>query len=96
MLRAVDPDYIAEVATGVTDAEVENVPPEKIELTRQRLIEKACAPFDKVALRDKLENLKRESEQAIHIFTPDEVLSQGFDASAKEKAAGLVDEFRTT
>src|SRR5207253_4239164 len=53
-----------------------------------------CAPFDKVALRETLETLKRETEQALDIYTPDEVLSQGFDAAAKEKAAGLVQAFR--
>ncbi len=95
LLRAVDPDYVAEVATGVTDAEAEKVPAEKLEATRLQLIERACAPFDKVELRNKLENAKREAEQMLDIFTPDEVVSQGFDASAKQKAAGLVDEFRT-
>lgn len=40
-----------------------------------------------------MEQLKKETEQAIDIYTPDEVLEQGFDAAAKAKAAGLVQAF---
>ncbi len=65
-----------------------------MEATRQQLITEACAPFDKPALRQTLETLKQEIEQALDIYTPDEVLEQGFDAAAKAKAAGLVQAFR--
>lgn len=65
-----------------------------LDRARQELIATACAPFDKPALRQTLEALKRETEQAIDIYTPDEVVSQGFDAAAKAKAAGLVQAFR--
>ena len=41
-----------------------------------------------------LENLKRETEQALDIYTPDEVIEQGFDAAAKTKASSLVQAFR--
>ena len=94
LLRAFDPDAIAERATGHPGADAEMVPAEIYDKTRQELITAACAPFDKVALRETLENLKRETEQALDIFTPDEVLSQGFDAAAKDRAAGLVQAFR--
>lgn len=94
LLHANDPDAIAAHATGDELADAENVPSEKFETARQQLIAAACAPFDKPALRETLENLKRETEQAIDIFTLDEVSSAGFDAAAKEKAAGQVDAFR--
>jgi type I restriction enzyme R subunit len=94
LLRAFDPDAIAERATGKPGASPEEVAPEKFTVTQQDLITAACAPFDKPALRQTLETLKRETEQAIDIYTPDEVLEQGFDASAKAKAAGLVQAFR--
>ena len=55
---------------------------------------KPAPPFDKPALRVTLETLKKETEQTIDVYTPDEVLSQGFDAAAKAKAAGLVQAFR--
>jgi type I restriction enzyme R subunit len=94
LLRACDPDAIAERATGKPGASPDEIAPEKYEATRQELIATACAPFDKPALRETLESLKRETEQALDIYTPDEVLEQGFDAAAKAKAAGLVQAFR--
>ena len=94
LLRAFDPDAIAERATGHPGSSPEEVSPEVFEVTRQQLIAEACAPFDKPALRQTLETLKQETEQALDIFTPDEVLEQGFDAAAKAKAAGLVQAFR--
>jgi len=94
LLRAFDPDAIAERATGRPGAEPQEVSPEDFKAVQQQLIDEACAPFDKPALRQTLEDLKRETEQTIDIYTPDEVLSQGFDTAAKEKAAGLVHAFR--
>jgi type I restriction enzyme R subunit len=93
LLRAYDPDAIATHATGDPEVDAAAIPPEQYEAARQQLIAAACAPFDKPGLRETLENLKRETEQAIDIFTLDEVASQGFDAAAKEKAAGLVQSF---
>jgi type I restriction enzyme R subunit len=94
LLRAFDPDAIAERATGKPGASPDEVAPETFTATQQDLIAAACAPFDQPALRQTLETLKRETEQAIDIYTPDEVLEQGFDAAAKAKAAGLVQAFR--
>jgi type I restriction enzyme, R subunit len=94
LLLAFDPDAIAEHATGRRGAEPQDVEPEQYETTRQQLIADACAPFDKPALRETLEALKKETEQTLDIYTPDEVPSQGFDEAAKEKAAGLVQAFR--
>jgi type I restriction enzyme R subunit len=94
LLRASDPDAIAAHAAGDPQADATSIPAAQYETARQELIAAACAPFDKPALRETLENLKRETEQAIDIFTLDEVSSQGFDRAAKEKAAGLVQSFR--
>jgi type I restriction enzyme R subunit len=93
LLRAYDPDAIAERATGTPGADPEAITPQQFDAVRQQLIIDACAPFDKPALRQTLETLKKETEQALDIYTPDEVLSQGFDQAAKAKAAGLVQEF---
>ncbi len=94
LLRAFDPDAIAERATGKLGASPDEVAPEQFSTAQQELIAAACEPFDKPALRQTLEALKRETEQAIDIYTPDEVIEQGFDAAAKAKAAGLVQDFR--
>ncbi len=94
LLRAFDPDAIAKRATGKRGASPDEVAPEKMEAVCADLIAEACAPFDKPALCQTLETLKQKTEQAFDIYTPDEVLEQGFDAAAKAKAAGLVQAFR--
>ncbi|HYG77128.1 MAG TPA: DEAD/DEAH box helicase family protein, partial [Planctomycetota bacterium] len=94
LLRSCDPDAIAEKAAGRPGAEPQEVAPEEYQAAQQQLVKDACEPFDKLALRETLVTLKGETEQALDVFTPDEVLSQGFDAAAKEKAAGLVQAFR--
>lgn len=96
LLRAFDPDAIAERFSGHIGTEPEDVPPIQFEATRQQLITEACAPFDKPNLRETLETLKKEIEQILDIYTPDEVLSQGFDEAAKAKAASLARAFATT
>jgi type I restriction enzyme R subunit len=58
------------------------------------LVKEACAPFDLPALRDALTKAKQDAEQTIDTVTVDTVLSQGFDAAAKEKASALLVSFR--
>jgi len=94
LLRAFDPDAIAERATGKPGALPQEVAAEDFAATQQQLIEDICAPFDKPALRRTLEDLKKEIEQTIDIYTPDDVLSKGFDVAAREKGGGLVQAFR--
>ncbi len=60
----------------------------------KQLADAACAPFDVPALRDALAKAKQDAEQTIDTVTVDTVLSQGFDAAAKEKAASLLRSFR--
>jgi type I restriction enzyme R subunit len=94
LLDACNPDVIAEKAAGKPDAAPDEVSPEKLEAARQSLVNAACAPFDLPALREALAKAKQEAEQTIDTVTVDTVISQGFDAAAKEKAANLVKSFR--
>ena len=94
LLRALDPDAIAEKATGKPGASPAEVLPEQFEAARKALTDAACAPFDLPALRDALAKAKQDAEQTIDTVTIDRVLSSGFDAAAKAKAAGLVQSFR--
>jgi type I restriction enzyme R subunit len=94
LLRAVDPDAIAEKATGKPGAAPSEVAPEQFEAARKSLADAACAPFDLPALRDALAKAKQDAEQTIDTVTVDTVLSQGFDAAAKEKAMALLKSFR--
>ena len=92
LLDACDPDFIETKAREGKSATYEPSPSE-LSVLRASVVKNACAPFDKPALRATLETLKQETEQALDIYTPDEVVSQGFDAAAKAKAAGLVQAF---
>ena len=94
LLRAIDPDAIAERATGKPGAVPEEVAPDAMVNARKVLTDEACAPFDLPALRDALAKAKQDAEQTIDTVTVDTLLPSGFDATAKAKAAGLVQAFR--
>ncbi|MBI3490582.1 MAG: DEAD/DEAH box helicase family protein [Acidobacteria bacterium] len=94
LLRAIDPDAIAQRATGRLGAAPSEVLPEPFEAARKQLADEACAPFDKPALRDLLAQAKQSAEQTIDTVTIDAVVSQGFDAAAKDKAESLATSFR--
>jgi type I restriction enzyme R subunit len=94
LLRAIDPNAIAERATGMPGTSPAEVAPEKFEAAKKAMVLEACAPFDQPALRDTLVKLKQQNEQTIDTVTADVVMHQGFDAAAKEKAANLLKSFR--
>ncbi len=94
LLRAVDPDAIAEKATGKPGASPAEVLPEQFAAAKKELADAACAPFDLPALRDALAKAKQDAEQTIDTVTIDQVISSGFDAAAKEKASALLKSFR--
>jgi len=94
LLRAIDPDAIAERATGTPGASPADVAPDAMQAARKQLADEACAPFDVPALRDRLAKAKQDAEQTIDSVTVDTLLASGFDADAKAKAASLVQAFR--
>jgi type I restriction enzyme R subunit len=94
LLQSIDPDAIAEKATGKPGASPAEVLPEAMTAARKTLADAACAPFDLPALRDALAKAKQDAEQTIDNVTIDTVISSGFDAAAKAKAASLVQTFR--
>jgi len=94
LLQAINPDLIAEKATGRPGAEPQEVAPEHFAAARKALADEACSPFDLPALRDALAKAKEDAEQTIDTVTVDEVVSQGFDAAAKAKASSLLKSFR--
>lgn len=94
LLRAFDPDAVAEHATGIKGSEPQELSEEAFTQAQTALITTACAPFDKPALRDLLTKVKQESEQTIATSVIDEVIEQGFSGAAKDKAAALAKSFR--
>jgi len=94
LLRAIDPDAIAKKAARIPGTSPAAVAPEQFEVAKKELADEACAPFDLPALRDALAKAKQDAEQTIDTVTVDTVLSQGFDAAAKERASSLLKSFR--
>jgi len=94
LLKAIDPDAIAERATGKPGASPAEVAPELFTATKKALIHEACAPFEKLPVRDALLHAKQDAEQTIDTVTLDSVTRQGFDAKAKDAAAALTKSFR--
>jgi type I restriction enzyme R subunit len=94
LLRAIDPDAIAERATGKPGASPAEVLPEQMDAAREQLADEACAPFDQPAMRDALAKAKQDAEQTIDTVTIDTVIEHGYSAAAKAKAEGLVKTFR--
>ncbi|MBX3025799.1 DEAD/DEAH box helicase family protein [bacterium] len=87
LLRAVDPDAVAERAGGGADEA-------RLAAARAELIAAACAPFERPAVRDALLELKRVTEQTIDVVTRDRVTERGFSAAAREQAERHVQSFR--
>lgn len=85
LLQSIDPDFIAEKATGKPKAEAQEVDPELLNQTREKLVTEACALFDKPDVRDTLVRAKQQNEQIIDVTTIDVITSQAIDAQAKEK-----------
>jgi len=71
LLRAIDPDAIAERATGKSGASPNEAAAEKFEEAKKQMILEACFPFDKPALREALVKLKQQNEQTIDTVTAD-------------------------
>lgn len=94
LLKSTDPDVIAATAAGKPGASPDETTPEAFGTAQQELIAAACSPFDSPQLRDLLARSKHEAEQIIDTVTIDTVISQGFDAAAKEKATNLLKSFR--
>ncbi len=67
---------------------------EQIAKTTKRLVKSACAPFDKPEFREELITLKKQSEQIIDEVSQDQVVSSGFDGSAKEAALHTIESFK--
>ena len=92
LLRAGDADE--QVAAAQAQHDVEEPTSEQIEAATEQLARDAVTPFLKPALRRRILEIQRQSEQTVDRHTIDEVLYSGFDAAALEKARAKVTDFR--
>jgi type I restriction enzyme R subunit len=93
LLNAGDPDAQIEAAKKLpgligepTEAQVKQA--------AEQLAQQAVTPFLKAQLRRRILEIRAQNEQTIDRHTIDDVLYAGFDASAVEKAAAKLKDFR--
>lgn len=93
LLNACDPDAQAEAAKALPS--VIGEPTEaQVKQAAEQLAQQAVSPFLKAQLRRRILEIRAQNEQTIDRHTIDDVLYAGFDASAVEKAAAKVKDFR--
>ena len=98
LITALNPDAIVQAALataqaqGITRSE-DTLLPEEIEAARATRVAAACAPFDQPALRDEIENARREREQLIDHINLDTVTFAGFSEQAEAQARAVVQTF---
>lgn len=98
LITALDPDAIVQAAlataqaNGITRSE-DTLLPQEIEAARAARVAAACAPFDQPALRDEIENARREREQLIDHLNLDQVTFSGFSEQAQAQAQAVIHTF---
>jgi type I restriction enzyme R subunit len=98
LIAALDPDAITQAALataqaqGITRSE-DTLLPEEIAAARAVRVAAACAPFDQPALRDEIENARREREQIIDHINLDQVTFSGFSEQAEAQAKTVIQTF---
>lgn len=98
LIEALDPDAVVQTALqlaqaqGITRTE-DTLLPAELEAARAQRVAAACAPFDNPALREALENARREHEQIIDHINLDQVTFAGFSQQAETQAKAVVQTF---
>jgi len=98
LLAALDPDRIVQTALqtaqsqGITRSE-DSLSADELQAARTLRVASACAPFDAPALRDEIENARREREQIIDHINLDTVTLADFAGQAATQAQQAIDSF---
>jgi type I restriction enzyme R subunit len=98
LVTALDPDQIVRQALasaqaqGITRSE-DTLMPEEIAQARAQRVTAACLPFDAPALREEIENARREREQLIDHINLDQVTFSGYGEQAAEAAQKVIQTF---
>ena len=92
LLQACDADAQADAAKAQFDTKTPTPP--QIEAAAHQLARDAVTPFLKPALRKRILEMQRTSEQTMDRHTIDDVLYSGFDATALAKARAKVTDFQ--
>ena len=98
LIAALNPDAVVQTALAAARAmgktlNEDQLRPEELAAARTTRVAAACAPFDQPALRDEIENARREREQIIDHINLDEVTFSGFSAQAEAQANAVIQSF---
>ncbi len=98
LILALNPDGILQTALATAQAQglartEETLLPQEWDAARALRVAEACAPLDNPALRDEIENARREREQIIDTINADEVIFAGFGEQAQAQAQAAVQTF---
>ncbi len=98
LIAALNPDAVVQTALATAQAmgktvNEDQLRPEELEAARTTRVAAACAPFDQPALRDEIENARREREQIIDHINLDQVTFSGFSAQAEAQANAVIQTF---
>ena len=98
LIAALNPDAVVQTALATAQAmgktvNEDQLRPEELDAARATRVAAACAPFDQPALRDEIENARREREQIIDHINLDQVTFSGFSAQAEAQANAVIQTF---
>ncbi len=98
LIAALNPDAVVQTALATAQAmgktvNEDQLRPEELDAARATRVAAACAPFDQPALRDEIENARREREQIIDHINLDQVTFSGFSAQAEAQAHAVIQTF---
>ena len=95
LLGTLDPDaQVRHAAEKFGLADGQEPSPQQVDQAGKDMIRAALKPFYNPALRDRLVEIRRATEQVIDEVTQDVLIQAGFDADAMEKAKAAVEGFR--
>lgn len=77
------------------EAGEEGYPPAWLDEARNQLADEATRPFDSAELREYIETVRQQHDQAIDHLNLDNVRFSGWDVNARDQAADVIQQFRT-
>ncbi len=98
LITALDADAIVQAALATANAQglgrtEDTLLPQEIDAARAERVAAACAPFDQPALRDEIDNARREREQIIDHINLDQVTFAGYSEQAERQARATIQSF---
>ena len=98
LIVALDPDAIVQdalvtaKARGITRDE-NSLTAAEVQAARDARVALACLPFDDPALREAIDNARRDHEQLIDHVNPDQLIFTGYSAQAEQDAQQVIQRF---